>query len=66
MTKELEKYPEAELVEVRDSREHVRIRTHHGMLLIDVDEPGDHVRVACPLAMMEEVSRELAANAPGV
>jgi hypothetical protein len=66
MTKELEKYPEAELVEVRDSREYVRIRTHNGKLLIDVDEPGGRVRVACPLAMMEDVSRELAANGPGV
>jgi hypothetical protein len=66
MTKELEKYPEAELVEVRDSREHVRIRTHNGKLWIDVDEPGEHVHVACPLAMIEDVSRELAANAPGV
>jgi len=66
LTKELEKYPEAELVEVRDSGERVRIRTHKGKLLIDVDEAGDHVRVACPLAMMEDVSRELAARAPGV
>jgi hypothetical protein len=65
LTKELEKFPEAQLVEVRDSDQHVSIRTHNGKLVIDVDEPGEQVHVACPLAMLEDVSRELAANAPG-
>jgi hypothetical protein len=63
-TKALEKYPEAELVEVRDSNEHVRIRTHMGKLLIDVEAPGENVHVACPLATLEHVSRELQAAAP--
>lgn len=66
LTKELEKYPEAQLVEVRDSNGHVSVRTHNGKLVIDVDEPGEQVHVACPLAMMDDISRELAANAPGV
>ena len=54
------------LVEVRDSNGHVSVRTHNGKLVIDVDEPGEQVHVACPLAMMDDISRELAANAPGV
>ena len=66
LTKELKKYPEAEFVDVRGSEEHVRVRTHNGKLTIDVDEPGDKVHVACPLALMEDVSDELEANAPGV
>ena len=66
LTKELEKYPEAQLVEVRDSNGQVSVRTHNGKLVIDVDEPGEQVHVACPLAMMDDISRELAANAPGV
>jgi hypothetical protein len=66
LTKELKKYPEAELVEVDDAREHVRIRTHQGKLLIDVTEPHETVHVACPLAMLEDVSRQLEAKAPGV
>lgn len=66
ITKELKKYPEAEFVEVRDSKGHVRVRTHNGKLTIDVDEAGDQVHVACPLAMMEDISDELEANAPGV
>ncbi|MGB2670210.1 MAG: hypothetical protein WA621_02190 [Candidatus Acidiferrum sp.] len=65
VAKELQKYPEAELVEVRDGDQHVHIRTHGGTLLIDVDEPGEHVHVACPLATIDDVSRELAAFAPG-
>jgi len=65
LTKELKKYPEAELVEVEDASEHVRVRTHHGNLLIDVRNPDETVHVACPLAMIEDVSRELEAKAPG-
>lgn len=63
-TKALEKYPEAELVEVRDLNQHIRIRTHMGKLLIDAEAPGKNVHVACPLATLEHVSRELEANAP--
>jgi hypothetical protein len=66
LTKELKKYPEVELVEVLDSNGHVRVRTHDGKLLIDVDEPGDQVHVACPLGMLEDVARELENDAPGV
>jgi hypothetical protein len=66
LTKELEKYPEAEFVEVRDGNQHVRIRTHGGKLLIDVTEPDETVRVVCPLAMIQDVSEQLAKNASGV
>ena len=68
LTKELEKYPDAEFVDVRQGHagEHVQIRTHDGKLLIDVDEPGEQVHVACPLAMMRDVANELESNAPGV
>ena len=65
VAKELQKYPEADLVEVRDADEYVHIRTHDGSLLIDVDEPGEHVHVACPLETIDDVSRELASFAPG-
>jgi hypothetical protein len=65
LAKELKKYPEAELLDVSGA-DHVRIRTHRGKLLIDVDEePGDHVHVVCPLATMEDIASELEANAPG-
>jgi hypothetical protein len=68
LTKELEKYPNAEFVDVRNDSEsqHVRVRTHNGKLLIDVDAPDEQVHVACPLAMMRDVANELESNAPGV
>jgi NAD(P)H-flavin reductase len=66
LTKELKRYPETELVEVEDSRQHVHIRTHQGKLLIDVTNPGEDVHIACPLAMLEDVANQLEAKAPGV
>jgi hypothetical protein len=65
LTKELRKLPDAELVQVIDGRDHVRIRTHNGKLLIDVTEPGTDVHVACPLAMMEDIASELETRTPG-
>ncbi len=64
VAKELQKYPEAELVEVHDGEQYVRIRTHHGNLLIDANEPGQTVHVSCPLSTIDDVSQELAALAP--
>jgi len=64
VAKELQKYPEAELVEVHDGPQYVRIRTHAGKLLIDAEEPGQTVHVSCPLATIDDVSRELATFAP--
>ncbi|MGA2429865.1 MAG: hypothetical protein ABSH13_15310 [Candidatus Acidiferrum sp.] len=68
LTKELEKYPNAEFVDVREGNDeqHVRVRTEGGRLLIDVDEPDEHVHVACPLAMIRDVADELEINTPGV
>ncbi len=64
VAKELQKYPEAELVEVHDGEQYVRIRTHNGNLLIEANEPGQTVHVSCPLATIDDVSSELAALAP--
>jgi hypothetical protein len=64
IAKELNKYPEAELVEVQDGPEHARVRTHNGRLLVDVDSPDEHVHVACPLATLDDVATQLAAYGP--
>jgi hypothetical protein len=64
LAKELKRYPNAELVEVHDSEQHVRVRTNDGKLLIDVDSPEENVHVVCPLATIEDVFRELTALAP--
>jgi hypothetical protein len=59
LTTELEKYPEADLVQVDNADEHVHIRTHNGKLLVDVTGPDENVHVACPLAMMEDLAEQL-------
>src|ERR1700682_4590429 len=66
LTKELKKYPEAELVEVENANQHVRIRTHNGKLLIDVTDARESVHVACPLAVIEDVSTQLETKSLGV
>lgn len=65
LTKELQKFPDTDFVEVRDARQHVQIRTRGGKLLIDVEDPGQTVHVAVPLATIDDLSRELAAKLPG-
>jgi hypothetical protein len=65
LAKELEKYPEANLVEVVDGDDHVQIRTHAGKLQIDVHEPGESVHVAFPISTLEEISGQLTENIPG-
>jgi hypothetical protein len=65
LAKELEKYPEANLVEVIDGDDHVQIRTHAGKLQVDVHEPGESVHVAFPIATLEEISGQLTENIPG-
>lgn len=64
VAKELQNYPEAELIDVHDGEQYVRVRTHNGNLMIDAEEPGQTVHVSCPLATIDDVSRELAALAP--
>jgi len=65
LAKELEKYPEANLVEVVNGTDHVQIRTHAGKLQIDVREPGQSVHVAVPISTLEDISVQLTENIPG-
>jgi hypothetical protein len=64
-TKELAKYPDAELVTVEDSEQRVHVRTRGGKLLIDVEGGDQTVHVVCPLAMMRDIAGELERNLPG-
>jgi hypothetical protein len=66
LTKELEKYPEAQLVEVRDSSDHVRVGVHRGKLMVDVESQDEMVHVSCPLVVMREVGNALEASAAGI
>jgi hypothetical protein len=65
LIKELKKFPEADFVEVTDSREHVQIRTHEGKLKIDVDSPDENVHLLIPLSTIDDVADQLETSAPG-
>jgi hypothetical protein len=65
LIKELKKFPGVDLVEVRDSRSQVQVRTRNGKLLIDVDDPTEKVHIACPLETMEDAASELVTRSPG-
>jgi hypothetical protein len=64
IVKELKKYPDADLIEVVDHDQHVRVRTQGGKLQIDVDAPKEKVHVLCPLSAIEDVTRQLEEHAP--
>jgi hypothetical protein len=65
LIKELKRFPDAELVEVRDARDHVQIRTCGGKLQIDVEEPDENVHLLVPLSTLDDVTGQLEENAPG-
>jgi len=65
IVKELKKYPDVELVEVVDGKQHIQIGTRHGKLQIDVEAPDQNVRLLLPLSTLDDVTRQLEANAPG-
>jgi len=64
IVKELKKYPDVDLVEVVDGRQHVQIRTHSGKLQIDVEAPDEQVHLLVPLSTLDDVTRQLEDSAP--
>jgi hypothetical protein len=67
MAKELEKYPDAELVDVASGQDHVRVAMVGGRLRIDaVSEDGDVVHVSVPAEVLRDVADELESKTPGV
>lgn len=67
LTKELEKYPNVELVDVTNARDHVRVAMVDGKLRIDaVSGEGDVVHLSVPARVLQDVVDELEENAPGV
>ena len=67
LTKELEKYPNVELVDVTNARDHVRVAMVDGKLRVDaVSGDGDVVHLSVPARVLQDVVDELEENAPGV
>lgn len=66
ISKELEKYPNAEFVDVMNASDHVRVAMVNGKLQIDAvgDDQVVHVRV--PAATIRDVADRLEDAAPGI
>jgi len=64
IVRELKKYPDVDLVEVVDGKQHVQIRTHSGKLQIDVEAPDEQVHLLVPLSTLDDVTRQLEDSAP--
>ena len=59
VAEELEKYPNADFVQVDNENEHVKISVHGGKVYIDVKDKGDDVHLAVPIATIEDVIENL-------
>ncbi|HEV2102723.1 MAG TPA: hypothetical protein VGR58_08085 [Candidatus Acidoferrum sp.] len=60
VAKELEKYPNVELVDVTDAQDHVRVAMVDGKLQIDaVSDDGDVVHLSVPARVLQDVADEL-------
>jgi len=66
ISKELKKYPNAELVDVRDATEHVRISVNDAMLYIDVVSDTDNIHVSFPAETISDVADRFEAIAPTI
>lgn len=67
VSRELQKVPEAELVDVTSGADHVRIAVSSGRLQIDsVSEDGDVVHVSMPAEVLSDVADQLEAQTPRV
>ena len=61
-TTELARLPDFDLVEVRNSHEHVRIYTRGGRLYIESEQSGESVHVSAPLRTLRAIAEELNAS----
>jgi len=67
VAKELEKYPNAELVDVRGANhEHVRISVRGGKVYIDAVDQENNVHVSVPTETIADVADRLEDAAPGI
>lgn len=65
LIKELNRFPDANFVEVKDDSQHVQIRTHDGKLQIDVEAPDQNVHLLVPLSTLDDMVGQIEASVPG-
>lgn len=63
-SRELERTPDAVLVEVINSRDHVKITHRGGSLIVDVNSDDETVHVAVPLGMVHAIAEKLERAGP--
>jgi hypothetical protein len=61
---ELARLPDSQLVEVHNPHESVRVATHDGRLVIDVEDNRETVHVSFPLRTAWKVAREIQERGP--
>jgi len=59
VAEELEKYPNADFVQVDSESEHVKVSVHSGKIYIDVKDHNDDVHLAVPVATIEDAIENL-------
>jgi len=64
LSKELQKYPNAEFVKVTGEGQHVHVATAHGRLQIDAVDVGNKVHVSVPVETLQDVVDRLEEAAP--
>jgi hypothetical protein len=65
-SKELEKYPNAELVDVKQASEHVHLAVRNGKLYLDAVSDKDTVHISLPTETLVDLADRLEDVAPGV
>jgi hypothetical protein len=66
IAKELQKYPNVELLEVRGGSDHVRVVMQSGKLSVDAVTGTDRVHISCPVATIADLADRLEDAAPGI
>jgi hypothetical protein len=66
LSKELKKYPDAELVDVRDAHQHVRVAVRSGRLYVDAVDNGENIHVSFPVETISDVADRLESAAPTI
>lgn len=66
LAKELQKYPNAELLDVRDASNHVHVSVKAGKLYLDAVSDNENIHISCPTVTLEDVADRLEDAAPSV
>ena len=63
-SQELGRLPDADLLEVRDTRDHVRLSKRGRLLVLDVESTRETVHISFPVKTLEQVAQQLASLGP--